>query len=71
VCHGGGWESLLHEGGPASVLIFVPQYVTDVGLRFKWYTPCMIQNLRYVRTPPWELKMTEYSKHIAVIKVEV
>jgi hypothetical protein len=23
-CHGGGWESLLHGGGPASDIIFVP-----------------------------------------------
>jgi hypothetical protein len=34
----GGWETLLHRGGPASDLIFVQQYVIVVGVHFKWYT---------------------------------
>jgi hypothetical protein len=32
--HGGGWDG----GGSASGFIFVPYYVTVVGLRFKWHT---------------------------------
>jgi hypothetical protein len=28
---------VLHGGGPAADIIFVPQYVTVVGLHFKWY----------------------------------
>jgi hypothetical protein len=36
-CHGEGWKSLLHGGGPASDFIFVPKYVTVVGLRYKLY----------------------------------
>jgi hypothetical protein len=33
----GRWESLLHGAEPAP-FIFVPQYVTVVGFRFKWQT---------------------------------
>jgi hypothetical protein len=33
-CHGGGWESLLHWGGPASGLIILLFYVIVVELRF-------------------------------------
>jgi hypothetical protein len=38
LCHGKGWESLLHGGGPASDFIFILQCIIIFGLHFKWYT---------------------------------
>jgi hypothetical protein len=40
-----GRAYLLHRGGPSSDIIFVPENVIVVWLRFQWYTLYFLQSL--------------------------